>query len=452
MIYKTNDTITAISTPPGKGGIGIIRISGKKAKKIAEKISNINLKHGKIKKTTFFDEKKNKIDIGMMSFFKSPNSYTGEDLVEIYTHGNPIILKTIINILKKLGIKSAKKGEFSFRAFYNKKIDLIQAEAINGMIKSNSKNEIINSLKSLEGTFSKKINDINKELIQLRSKIEMIIEFTYTSNEKINKNIIQKSINKIYNIIKKIFFQTKKNNYKIKNDNNNLIIGKTNVGKSSLINKLKNYKISIVSNISGTTRDIIETNIKIKDKNIKFTDTTGIQKTQNLIEKEGIKKTWNYVKNTKNIFLVLDSINEKKNFIYNKITNKKILIIINKIDKISKIKKKNIFSLFNIKKKQIIFCSVKKQLGIQIIKKYIEKINNTNEKNKLFTVGEKQIFLIKKIKNKIKKIKNLNKINEKKEILAEEIKIVQKYISKITGKLTNEKLLNNIFSKFCIGK
>ncbi len=461
-----NDTIIAQSTPIGYGGIGIIRISGNKTKKISYKMI------GKITKNRYAEYLPIKnikniiLDYCIILFYKSPNSYTGEDILEIHCHGGQKVIELIIKSIINLNIKKvriANPGEFTERAFLNNKIDLIQAESINNIIYSNNENNIISAVKSYKGHLSKKINNIiniiKKNLILIEKKID------FSENENNNKEIktIKKNILIIYKKIKKIYYIYKEN--KLYNDGIKIvIIGKPNVGKSSLINKITFKDTSIVTNIKGTTRDIIKEYININNTDIQIIDTAGIHKSNNIIEKIGIKKTWKEIKKSKIIIYMENSlnINEKKIIkiykknILNQIDNykKKIhILIINKIDllkkKIKLINKDKLFTVLNM--------SIKKNYGINNLIKIIKKkIKNINIKNN-FLIQQRHYILIKKSLYNIKKCIKLLKIKRYKiniDLIYEYLMLIQKKLNLIIGKkeITSKKIIKKIFSKFCIGK
>ncbi len=467
MIKNFHETIFAQSTPIGYGGIGIIRISGKKSKNIAKKILGIKLTSRKAKYTSFKNKKGKIIDFGIAIYYKSPNSFTGEDILELQCHGGQKIIELILKSIIDLKIKNtriAEAGEFTERAFLNKKIDLIQAETINNLINANSEKIIFSAIKSLKGEFSKKINNIINLINNLIFKIEKKISF---SEKKINFNKIKKIKKKnylIYKKIKKIYKKSKKSKL-INNKIKIAIIGKPNVGKSSLMNILTKKKISIVTNIPGTTRDIIKKNININNNyNIEINDTTGIHKTNNKIEKIGIKKTWKLI-NKSNIILFLENafnITEKKIYnlykkkIKNKIKKKKkiLYLIRNKID-ISKEK----YKIIKKKKYTIMNISIKKKYGTKEISSEInKKIKNLNKEN-FFLVQQRHLHLIKKTFKEIKNINkiikiNLNKKNINLDIIYQNLFNSQKFLNEILGKnkFTSKNIINKIFKNFCIGK
>ncbi|ADM89636.1 tRNA modification GTPase mnmE (trmE) [Candidatus Zinderia insecticola CARI] len=455
MKYFKN-SIIALSTPNGIGGIGIIRISGNKIFNILEKLCNKKVKNLKPRHSyyTYFKNKEEILDYGILIYYNSPFSYTGENIIEIQCHSNPIIINKIINTCLFLGsnskLKIAKRGEFTKRAFLNKKINLIQVKSIIDLI--NSSNYLSNKifLNFYCNNFKKKIKYILNKIIKLRIIIESNIIFL---NNKLNINI-----KKIYNYLYIIKKSIKKLLFKINNNNNNnnlniIIIGRTNMGKSSLMNILSKSKVSIVTSISGTTIDKIKNSIFFKNNLINLIDTAGIKKKiYNKIERISIKKSWKEIKKSNIILYLFESYKgllKKDYYIINKLPKKKIIFIGNKIDLI---KYKPFIKKFNNNK--IIYISVKNKKGINLIKNEINNIINNNNINN--NIINKNYFY--NIKNSYKIIKKIilfiinKKYNIRNDLIIQKIYILQNNFNKIFGKFTNEKLLNKIFSKFCIGK
>ncbi len=461
------DTIISQCTPIGYSGIGIIRISGKKSKKIYKKLTNKKI----IDRHATYTSIKNKnniiIDYCILIYFKLPNSFTGEDILEIQSHGGQKIIELIIKSILNFNIKKiriANPGEFTERAFWNNKIDLIQAESINDITYAKSENTILLAIKSLEGKLSKKIKNINKIIKKILIFLEKEISFSYKKTTKKKMFWFIKKIYKIKNKIKNIYLNSKKS-IKIKEGFKIVIVGKPNVGKSSLINNITMNDTSIVSNIPGTTRDIIKENIIINNINAEIIDTAGIHKTDNKIEKIGIKKTWKMINDSNIIIFITDAnkvkeekiINYYKKKIENKIKKNKINILIrNKID-ITKEK----FKIIKKKKYTIINLSIKKNKKkikkiIEIIKNKTKHINIENN----FLSQKRHIYIIKKIYKNIKKIKNIIKMhlitkkNINFDIIYEYLKNIKWKFNEITGEKKDipKDIINNIFKNFCIGK
>ncbi|WP_367670706.1 tRNA uridine-5-carboxymethylaminomethyl(34) synthesis GTPase MnmE [Sodalis-like secondary symbiont of Drepanosiphum platanoidis] len=455
----SNKTIVAIATPIGKGGVGIIRISGNKVKKISLFILGKIPKPRYAEYLTFFKKKKQVIDKGIVLFFPRPNSFTGEDILEFHCHGGIIVLNILLKqILKISNTRIANPGEFSLRSFLNNKIDLIQAEAISGLIESNSIQAAKASINSLNGLFSKRIYKLIKNIISMRKFIEYIIDFPEENTKIFSKKKFKKFLNKLINkltILIKDSYQGKKIQEGIKI----VLTGRPNTGKSTLMNSLSEHDTSIVTNIPGTTRDILHEFIYLNNVCINIVDTAGLRKVSNIIESIGIKKSWKEINNADYLFFIEESsMFFKKNIFYFNKSIKKFLkkfpknipliIIINKSDLINKD--------FNIKKyKQytIIILSAKSSKDINLLKNFLKKnILNSNNLEGVFLARQRHISLIKKSFNCLKNIENKFKKNIEIEFLSEELKIAQKYLNKITGKFTSDNLLKEIFSKFCIGK
>ncbi|WGH25545.1 MAG: tRNA uridine-5-carboxymethylaminomethyl(34) synthesis GTPase MnmE [Candidatus Shikimatogenerans bostrichidophilus] len=349
-LILSKHTITAISSPLGVGAISIIRITGKKTKKIIYKIFKSKRKLKESGKTNLgiIIENGNIIDEVVVIFFKKPYTYTGEDLVEIYCHGSIYIQNKIINLIIKMGARLAINGEFTYRAYLNKKITLLQAESVLDIIKSTDKIShtiAINNL--INNELFNKIKKIEKKLLNILSNIELSFDFV-EEDIVINYKNIYKGIKYVKKKIKKIIKSYKITNL-INKGCNIAIVGPVNSGKSTLMNALIKENKSIISNIPGTTRDVVEGKIKIKNFNFNLFDTAGLRKTKYIIEKKGIKKTIKQIKKTNIILFVFDyrkikKIKKKLKKKYFK--NKKIFLIANKIDKKEKKKKKKIFKYF----------------------------------------------------------------------------------------------------------
>ncbi|ABJ90494.1 tRNA uridine-5-carboxymethylaminomethyl(34) synthesis GTPase MnmE [Buchnera aphidicola] len=453
---KFFDTIVSPATVIGRSGIGIIRISGISVLKIIKKFLKISMKERFAYFSSFYDVKNNLLDQGIALFFLAPKSFTGENILEFHSHGNPIILDLLIkNILTIKNVRIANPGEFSKRAFLNNKIDLVQAEAINDIINAESHLSVKAALSSLRGTFSKKINKILFNLKDIYSEIEAIINFPEELNDlNIQKNI-KKKLSFIIKMITNLLDETHKN-YIFSNTIKIVIAGPPNVGKSSLLNFLSKEKVSIVTNIPGTTRDVIHKNIWFNGVCCEFLDTAGLQKSQDIIEVIGIKLAKKHIKSCNHIFLMFDVTKKKminnnfiKNIVNNLKKNQNITFIFNKIDLINK---KPYISII-YKKFECIYLSLKKNIGIEYLKNKILEITTLhNNVESTFLAKKRHISALKKslmylINGKRNWMKNLYL-----ELLSDDIRLSIKYLLKITGKFNSEDLLDKIFSKFCIGK
>lgn len=458
-----NDTIIAQATPQGKSGIGIIRISGNKSSNIAKILLGTIPKPRYANYMNFLDENKNIIDRGIAIWFPKPNSFTGEDVLELQGHGSQVIINIIIkNIIKIPGVRVAHPGEFSERAFLNNKIDLIQAEAIIDLINASSEQGARSAMYSLQGYFSKLINNLLESIINIRTFIETSIDFVEEDLDLMTK---KKFKDELQSILKTIDL-TIKESKKIRNLYEGMrvvIIGDTNVGKSSLMNILTGKTISIVTDIAGTTRDILREFIDIKERNnsisIKISDTAGLRDTSDLIELMGIKLAYEEVKFADHVLYVLDHTKVNNNSEIDKnldkiLSNKKIdtTLVYNKID-LTKKKPK----IEKTQKYTRIFISSYTGEGIDLLTRHlINKFYLNNQSipdNNQFLARHRHLQALIKVKKHVtQSIMYISDKNIQNELLAEELRLAQQSLGSITGKFTSDDLLKNIFSKFCIGK
>ena len=459
------DTIAAISTAMGNGGIGIIRMSGKESFNILQKIflnnknnkiqidkiKGYNIQYGYIVNSTTGE----KIDEVLVSFFKNPKSYTREDMCEINSHGGMIVEKQILEQCLINGATLAEPGEFTKRAFLNGRIDLSQAESIIDIINSKTEKEAKASINQLEGDLSNKINEIRHDLLDIMADIEANIDYPEYDIEEVTNNkvfdVLEKTENKL-EILKESF-----NSGKIlKEGIKTAIIGRPNAGKSSLLNQILKEERAIVSEIEGTTRDTIEEFITIKGIPLKIIDTAGIRTTSDTIEKIGVQKAKDVAKNAELILAIFDNtkdLNDEDLEILDLIKNKNAIIILNKIDKkVSNLENKKELLSIN---KDIIMVSAKNGQGIEDLYKVIEKMFQIEN----LETGEEIIITNVRHKNQIElAIKNIRESkkavinNLPIDIISIYIKQTLEDLGKITGENVSEDIINEIFSKFCLGK
>lgn len=451
-----NDTIIAPSTPIGTSALSIIRLSGKnsiiltnkifKSKNLL-KVDSHTLHYGRI---VFENEV---IDEVVISIFKAPKSFTKENVVEISCHGSPFIIEKIISIFLNLGAKMAKHGEFTLRAFLNGNIDLSQAEAVADLISSNSKNSHKIAISHIKGNFSKKINELREELINFSSLIELELDFSEEDVEFANRKKLLITINKIIDFSNHLIDSYDSNNV-LKNGVEIVIAGKPNVGKSTILNTLIDEDKAIVSSIPGTTRDIIEDTINIGGNIVRFIDTAGIRRATNKIEKIGINKAIKRAKNASIILYIFDLYQETIESIKNQISSKllkdkNVILIGNKSD--LKIKD-NILNFFN--KNELRIISSKKSNDIKAL---LDVIDNNIKRNifkpeSSISVNQRHYSSLIKVNKSIENVKRNLEEKSNTDLIALDIKYSLSYLGEITGEITNDDVLSNIFSKFCIGK
>ena len=443
-MYNTDDNIVAIATLPGKSALNVIRLSGERSLECYYALTK-NTKQPKPRfanlSSLYSASNNQQIDQAITIYFKGPNSFTGEDMLEISVHGGLIIAKKIISELMSLNVRQALPGEFSYRAYINNKIDLIQAESITATINSISSIDSYYNLNNVVGSLSKEIIAIKNMVLDLIKKIEFLIDFDeedIDAQKEINNTNIQlkKILNRIKSLIKKSYsMQDNRGVTKIS------IIGRPNVGKSSLFNKIINQDHSIISEIEGTTRDIIEKNMFLGTTEISLLDTAGIRKTNNKIEKIGIDKTLEHIDKSE-IVVIVDDKNPKK--IYKKLKNKACILVQNKIDKFPKIKKEDVFHI-----------SCKKNIGIKKLITHLSTLIDVQiddiYKTYSFTINERQKNLLIKIETRISALfKNSNTSDLT--IYASDLYSLVILFNDIYMPDNKNKIINEIFSGFCVGK
>ena len=457
------ETIAAISTATGSGGIGIIRMSGDKCFEILKKIfissqelilediKGYTIKYGYIINT----ETKEKIDEVLVSFFKNPKSYTRENMCEINSHGGIVVERKILQECLKNGAELAEPGEFTKRAFLNGRIDLSQAESVIELINAKSDREAHESLNQLQGELSKKINIIKNKMLDIMADIEASIDYPEYDIEELTEEKTIRVLSEIKEELIKLeeSFHTGK---LIREGIKTAIIGQPNAGKSSLLNAILKEERAIVSEYAGTTRDTIEEFITIKDIPLKIIDTAGIRDTNNAIEKIGVEKALKIAENADLVIAIIDNSKDLDNEdikILNIIEDKNAIIVLNKIDKDDK-KAENRREIVKTNKPIIKISAVTKE-GIEDLYNEIVKMFNINKieaTNDTVITNVRHKNQIDKAVKSINEAINVAKEKQTEDILAIYIKQTLEDLGEITGDNVSEDIINEIFSKFCLGK
>lgn len=448
----TDDTIVARATALGRASVGIVRISGKLASIIAEKVTRKKLIPRYATFAKFIDQTDSFIDEGLALFFPAPNSFTGEDVVELQCHGSPIVIQSLVEEVIQLGARAANPGEFSLRAFLNGKLDLLQAEAIADLINSDSKQAARSAVRSLQGVFSEKIHLLVSELIALRTYVEAAIDFPDEELDLLADGQIQQKINHLIDKISTIKNQAYQGSI-LRDGITIVIVGEPNVGKSSLLNCLSGRDIAIVTDVPGTTRDVMREQIIMDGIPLHIMDTAGLRVTTDIVEQEGIKRALKEIEQADQILFITDKPNKTIDLLLKEFGQEIKLnhctVIQNKIDlrgEKASIKKVNETTVINL--------SAKTGEGIDLLKDHIKQsVGFTSSSETTFIARNRHINAISLAeKNMQAALKLFSSKNISLELIAEELRLAQLALSEITGQFTTEDLLGSIFSSFCIGK
>lgn len=441
------DTIAAIATAPGKGGIGIVRISGAKAYAIAKKITYTQLKPRYAHFLNFHDKNNEVLDQGIALYFKAPHSYTGEDVIELQAHGGPVILQLILETAVTQGARLANPGEFTERAYLNNKIDLMQAEAIADMIDATSKQAAQSASRSLQGDFSKKVQILLDHLIQLRVHVEAAIDFPEEAHDFLDDHHIQDKLNIATETLENILSLAGQGAL-LREGAEIVIAGKPNAGKSSLLNALAGKETAIVTEIAGTTRDTLGEYIQIQGVPIHIIDTAGLRVTDDIIETEGIKRALARIEKADHILMIMDICEKASEQVPSAFAeaipeNIPITYIYNKID---------LDNTSHQNHDNCLYLSAKYDIGIDTLREYLLKVIGYQQINEgAFMARKRHINALAQALSHLRQ-GQCHLQNKAGELLAEALHLAQKDLGLITGKFSADNLLGEIFSQFCMGK
>ena len=449
---NNNDTIAAVATASGRGGIGIIRVSGPKTQKIIEKLlgSQIPARHACFR--LFKEDDDTTIDSGLALYFKSPASYTGEDTLELQGHGGPVVLDMLLKRVLALGARLAEPGEFTQRAFLNNKLDLAQAEAVADIIDAGTSAAAVSAQRSLAGAFSQHIDDLQRQLTHLRLYVESAIDFSDEDIDFLAGDELKKIIADLQKAFKKLS-ETAKQGSLLRDGMTVVLAGKPNAGKSSLLNALAQRDTAIVTEVAGTTRDILTEKIQIDGMPVHIIDTAGLRETSDIIEQEGVKRAKQAILTADQVLLVVDDQESQTedylSLLQDVPTTIPVTVIFNKADMTGA----EVGEASSNDGRTVIRLSAKYGDGLNILTKHLKTLMGFNPE-------EKNIFLARRrhLDALARSNKFLNEGIEQLlsyqagELFAEDLRLAQSALSEITGKMTPDDLLGEIFSSFCIGK
>ncbi|MCP0914839.1 MULTISPECIES: tRNA uridine-5-carboxymethylaminomethyl(34) synthesis GTPase MnmE [Legionella] len=443
------DTIVAVATPPGRGGVGIVRLSGPLACTIAQSITKQkNMPPRLAVYCTFHDQSSQIIDQGIAIYFKAPHSFTGDDVVELQGHGAPIVLDKLVAVCAALGARLAKPGEFSERAFLNNKIDLTQAEAIADLIHATSETAARLAMRSLQGEFSARIHNLNEQLIQLRLYVEAAIDFPEEEIDFLSDGKIAAQLARVIQELVSI----KKNAAQgviLREGLSVVIAGRPNAGKSTLINALSGKEVAIVTDIAGTTRDVMREHVLLDDIPVHLIDTAGLRESDDPVEKEGIRRAWDEVERADCVLFVIDA-NEVQHEVARLDAEIRkalpaqvpILRVYNKIDQSGKIKSEA----------DAVYISAKTGEGLIVLKEKIKEMVGYHAEEGQFLARRRHLQALDAALNFLCTGQEQLTLHKAGELLAEDLRLAHQALCEITGEFTSDDLLGKIFSSFCIGK
>ena len=451
-----SDTIVAQATPPGRGGVGILRISGPKVQEVAQAVLGKLPKARYAEYLPFLANDGSTLDEGIALFFPNPHSFTGEDVLELQGHGGPVILDLLLKrILEISGVRIARPGEFSERAFLNDKLDLAQAEAIADLIDASSEQAAKSAISSLQGVFSKKVNALVESLIHLRIFTEAAIDFPEEEIDFLSDGKIEAELNQVIQRLNEVRQEAKQGSL-LREGMKVVIAGRPNAGKSSLLNALVGRDAAIVTNIAGTTRDVLREHIHIDGMPLHIIDTAGLREASDEVERIGIERAWQEIEQADRVLFMVDSTTTNETnpeklwpeFIERLPKNMPVTVIRNKADLTGEA-----LGYSEEEGYALIQLSARTGEGVTLLREHLKQaMGFTSSTEGGFLARRRHLQALEKAAEHLNKGQYQLITFHAGELLAEELRLAQEALSEITGEFTSDDLLGRIFSSFCIGK
>ncbi|MEP6389696.1 MAG: tRNA uridine-5-carboxymethylaminomethyl(34) synthesis GTPase MnmE [Halioglobus sp.] len=452
---QTEDTIAAIATAPGRGGVGIIRLSGRHALTIGQAITKRTLSPRYAHYCDFKDELSSTLDSGIALYFPAPHSFTGEDVVELQAHGGPVILDLILKTIFTHQCRPARPGEFSERAFLNDKLDLTQAEAIADLINSTTETSARNATASLQGAFSREIHQLVEAVIALRVYVEAAIDFPEEEIDFLADGKVLSQLDALLAQVDTIYREARQGTL-VQEGMKLVIAGKPNAGKSSLLNQLAGQESAIVTPIEGTTRDVLREHIQIDGMPLHIVDTAGLRESADVVEREGIRRAWQEMETADRILLVIDAVSSDAGLsphsLWPELANTAlahipVTLILNKCDLVPD--KLQVTSSSD----DSVALSAKTGEGIDALREHLKQCMGYNEASAgKFSARRRHLVSIEKARSAMEVGRAQLLDSSAGELLAEDLRVCQEALGEITGTFSSDDLLGEIFSSFCIGK
>jgi tRNA modification GTPase len=446
----TADTIAAIATPPGRGGVGIVRVSGPACFQISEKIIGHLPRLRTAEYVAFKADNGDVIDSGLAIIFKKPHSFTGEDVLELQAHGGPVVLDMLLQRVVACGARLARAGEFTEQAFLNNKMDLVQAEAVADLIAADSADAARAAVRSLQGEFSRTIDDLVEKIIELRLYVEAVLDFPEEEIDFLSDGKVSAKLETVHQSLQSVF-NSARQGCLLREGMTVVIAGKPNAGKSSLLNQLAGHDAAIVTDVPGTTRDVLRLHIQIDGLPLHIIDTAGLRDSDDPVEQEGIRRAWKEIEKADRLLLVLDdreqahehlAIEDKMpdsigvTRIYNKVDLSRRPVAINVSDEICDIT-----------------LSAKTGAGIDLLREHLKHVMGYERSSQgQFMARRRHLDALQVAETHLLAAKHCLETTHAGELLAEDLRAAQQALNQITGEFTADDLLGKIFSSFCIGK
>lgn len=444
---SNTETIVAVATPPGVGGVGIVRISGKKVGDIAEQILGFPPTPRLAHYSPFYDKSHNIIDQGIALLFKAPHSFTGEDVLELQGHGGMVVMDMLVQRSIELGARAARAGEFSERAFLNNKIDLAQAEAIADLISAQSEQAARAAVHSLQGAFSEQINTLVSDLTQLRVHVEAALDFPEEEIDFLADSAITQKLDNVQQQLQSVKNSAEQGRL-LKDGMTVVIAGKPNAGKSSLLNALAGHEAAIVTEIPGTTRDVLREHIQIDGMPLHIIDTAGLRESADKVEQEGIRRAHAEIERADSVLFLVDTSKENKEDIPASLAGSHLIIVHNKIDLLDQVARTE-------QQDDIthIYLSARTGEGVELLKQHLKQCMGYQQQQEgKFIARRRHLEAIDVAEQHLKQADKALKNLKAGELLAEELRLAQQALASITGAFSADDLLGKIFADFCIGK
>lgn len=449
-----SDTIAAIATAPGRGSVGIVRVSGPNVSNIAGKLLGFVPPVRTASYSVFRNRDGHEIDQGIALFFENPHSFTGEDVLELQGHGGPVVLDMLLGEVLNAGARVARPGEFSERAFLNDKMDLAQAEAIADLIDASSQQAVKQAINSLKGEFSRKIDTLLDQLIHLRMYVESAIDFPEEEIDFLSDGKIAAQLDTIIAQTQSVL-ESAQQGVLLREGMKVVIAGRPNAGKSSLLNALAERDIAIVTDIAGTTRDVLREHIHIDGMPLHIIDTAGLRQSPDTVEQQGIERAWQEIAAADRILLMMDTtcLPDLTQEDYWQVLSKhpeslnKVTVIYNKIDETG-------FKVGDpAGNYHEIYISAKTGAGLDTLREYLKQVMGFQQTNEgSFSARRRHLDALQQAQRYLFNGRDQLQLHAAGELLAEDLRLAQDHLSEITGKFTSDDLLGKIFSSFCIGK